>query len=126
MDKSLGLTLACEGMGDGAMAMRMTRGLLRLWLVLSVCWIILIGVEKWMLFPPSYRHVETKPGAFDPNKYLRSKGVPEEQLTDEYLASKVREHQWTVAAKAAALALVPPALALVLGTGVSHRPRRIA
>jgi len=57
------------------MALRVARGLFRLWLVLSVLWIGGVGYVTWQTFPeePWGLHdpiVEPRSDEFDPDKYL--------------------------------------------------------
>jgi hypothetical protein len=102
------------------MLTRITRGLLRLWLVLSVCWIIGVGVVLWPIFPPSPSSwpgtpvfiPDYVPGKFNPDEVLARNG------DREALARVARKQQWKAAELAAALALVPPALVLVLGASL--------
>jgi hypothetical protein len=57
------------------MALRVARGLFRLWLVLSVLWIGGVGVATWWTFPEDYVPPSDRRGAnsrtppeFDPSK----------------------------------------------------------
>jgi hypothetical protein len=75
--------------------MRWQRGLLRLWIVLSVFWIAGVGAVTWATFPAEVAMLANpqKPGvpdnktSFDPDAYLAAKqksGVPDnKKLTDE-------------------------------------------
>src|SRR6266545_2014516 len=70
------------------MALRVVRGLFRLWLVLSVLWIGGVGVMTWP--------------AFDPDAYLEGRPQP---------------IRWS-AAEAALLSFAPPAFMLALGSAL--------
>jgi hypothetical protein len=105
------------------MALRISRGLFRLWIGLAVIWIGGVGAMTWQQMPvgfvlPSDRDPvcvqqsqssnpqSTKP-QFDPDEYLRFKEAEDAQ----YLWCKRRE----LFQSAAIFALVPPMLALALG-----------
>src|SRR5215510_14410551 len=94
------------------MALRVARGLFRLWLVLSVLWIGGVGVVTWQTFPKEYvppsgsRELSDAPKSadeFDP---------------DEYLAFKVAENRRSAIWFGGVLALVPPAFVLALGSAL--------
>jgi hypothetical protein len=53
------------------MALRVARGLFRLWLVLSVLWIGGLGIVTWQHFPVDLSVTPGKPSAeFNPDEYL--------------------------------------------------------
>jgi hypothetical protein len=87
------------------MALRVVRGLFRLWLVLSVLWIGGVGVMTWPAFDPA-KLAATKnspyTGGFDPDAYLEGRPQP---------------IRWS-AAEAALLSFAPPAFMLALGSAL--------
>jgi hypothetical protein len=90
------------------MALRVTRGLFRLWLVLSVLWIGGVAVETWWTFPvkewlspPS--ELPVPPWEFDPEKWL---------------ASRLAEERHAAIRFASVLALAPPALIFAFGSAL--------
>jgi hypothetical protein len=87
------------------MALRVARGLFRLWLVLSVLWIGGVGVVTWPAFDPA-KLAATKDapytGYFDPDAFLEGRPQP---------------RRWS-AAEAALLSFAPPVLALTLGSAL--------
>jgi H+/Cl- antiporter ClcA len=97
------------------MALRVARGVFRLWLVLSLLWIGGVGFVTWQTFPEDYAAwrkrnctVETCPtapfaGEFDPDKYL---------------ASNFAEERRSVIWHASFLAFLPPAFGLALGSAL--------
>jgi hypothetical protein len=102
------------------MALRVARGLFRLWLVLSVLWIGGVGVVTWWTFPNKSNPDEffakrnppsSLPRKFDPDEFL-SKGDP------EYFAQVVAEEQRATIQFASVLALVPPIFLLALGSAL--------
>jgi hypothetical protein len=102
------------------MALRIARGLFRLWLVLSVLWIGGVGIAKWRAFSVDWIAV-TQPGMF---QYL----IPKQNETkpaldpDQYLRDvKEREHRAYIEASwsTSVLALVPPAFLLALGSALA-------
>lgn len=123
-----------------AAAMNWRRGLFRLWLVLSVLWIGVVGVITWWKFPvddwvvvseepdrnpPPPGFTVDKP-PFDPSKpFTIVKPRPHEFDPDEYLASKRAEDMRALTKErhsaiwfASILALLPPALVLALGSAL--------
>jgi len=103
------------------MAWRVARGLFRLWLVLSVLWIGGVGVVTWRTFPVNdwiivhevtdpelLKQLEAAPRMpmpeFDPSKPHKT------VVTDRELRAII---QWGIA-----LALVPPAFVLALGSAL--------
>jgi hypothetical protein len=89
------------------MALRIARGLFRLWLILLVLWIGGVGAVTWWTLPMPSADREVAPwdtpppsaGEFDPDKFLALK-----------LAEERRSAIWF----ASAVALVPPAFVLAL------------
>ena len=86
------------------MALRVARGLLRLWLVLSVLWIAGVGIHAWWAIPLYENPISW--GA-----------IPVEPLSD---APPLPDAPWIIEQRAAIrfailLALVPPAFVLALG-----------
>jgi hypothetical protein len=91
------------------MALRVARGLFRVWLVLSVLWIAGVGVMEWRTFVYEYRDVDVceeleapAPGSCLPRSY----------------ADWVNPNSRARFRFALALAFVPPAFVLVLGSAL--------
>src|SRR5262249_20083053 len=89
------------------MALRVARGLFRLWLVLSVLWIGGVGVAKWRTFVYEYRDVDVceeveapAPGSCLPRSFALD--VNKEGRADFRFAL--------------VLALVPPVFVMALGS----------
>jgi hypothetical protein len=85
------------------MALRVARGLFRLWLVLSVLWISGVAIVTWPAFDPmkllaTEEHPYT--GHFDP---------------DAFIAGRPQPIRW-YAPQAALLSLAPPVFLLALGS----------
>jgi hypothetical protein len=119
------------------MALRVARGLFRLWLVVSVLWMGGVGVATWGTFPEDYVPPSDRRGAnsktppeFDPSKpYVvlpdAPKGVSPSQAPqapefdpDEYLAFKAGEERRSAIWHASLLAFLPPAFLLALGSAL--------
>jgi hypothetical protein len=83
------------------MALRVARGLFRLWLVLSVLWIGGVAVETWWTFPPN-EWVDYETGLRAPYQIR--------DMFDDPARAAIRF--------ASILALVPPALLLALGSAL--------
>jgi hypothetical protein len=87
------------------MALRVARGLFRLWLVLSVLWIGGVGVVTWPAFDPA-KLAATKDspytGDFDPDAFLQGRPQP---------------IRWS-AGEAALLSFAPPVLILTFGSAL--------
>ena len=103
------------------MALRIARGLFRLWLVLSLLWIVGVGVVTWGTFPwiPEWAIECERP--FDPDTYLPGKPQKEGCSWLEWVkAQPVMEDRDQRAALQSAilLALVPPAFILALGSAL--------
>jgi hypothetical protein len=103
------------------MALRVARGLFRLWLVLSALWIGGVGFVTGQTFPvmPEWAIECERP--FDPDAYLAGKPQPEAPCP--WLARvKARlvmdEEQRATIQSAILLALVPPAFMLALGSAL--------
>src|SRR6266487_1659832 len=106
------------------MALRVARGLFRLWLVLSVLLVGGVGVMSWWTFPvvdwvyPSGERPERNPPpagyVIDPPSSPRAN----EFNPDEYLAFKVAEERRAAIQFASLLALVPPAFLLAFGSAL--------
>jgi hypothetical protein len=96
------------------MAVRVARGLFRLWLVLSVLWIGAVGVVTWRTFPvyefilpseaPDYK--PPKPDKFDVNDF--------DKWLQARVAAQRREALWTAALES----LAPPVFILALGSAL--------
>jgi hypothetical protein len=88
------------------MALRIARGLFRLWLVLSVLWIGGVGYVTWPAFDPA-KLAATKEhpytGYFDPDAYLEDRPQPT---------------RW-YAPEAALLSFAPPVFILALGSALA-------
>ena len=90
------------------MALRAVRGLLRLWLFLSVLWIGSIGVMVWASHPADFWII---PAANPFDQF--DKKSPDDFDPHEFAVFK-RKEEIKVGAK---LALVPPILVLAIGSG---------
>ena len=87
------------------MALRVARGLFRLWLVLSVLWISGVGVVTWQTFPVAdWVAVPPSPG--------------ELQSIEDANAAIQRAAIENAVQSAVVLALVPPAFLLALGSAL--------
>jgi hypothetical protein len=108
------------------MALRVARGLFRLWLVLSVLWIGGVGAVTWWTFPvddwvyPSGARPDRNPPppgyVIDPPPFDPSKAKPFDPA--EYLASKDAEERRSAIWHASLLAFLPPALVLAFGSAL--------
>jgi hypothetical protein len=85
------------------MALRVARGLFRLWLVLSVLWIGGVGVVTYLNFPP--RLLSDEEAGFPP--------VPPGFVVDQPNALR-----WQAVQTGAEVAIVPPMLVLALGSAL--------
>ena len=92
------------------MVLRVARGLLRLWLFLSVLWIGGVGVVTWRTFPsePAWQPAERPPWAEDQQNPPPA-GYVINQPSNQH-AEAIRS--------AIVLALVPPAFVLALGSAL--------
>jgi hypothetical protein len=107
------------------MALRVARGLFRLWLVLSVLWIGGVGVVTWKNFPEEYvppaeRQERNPPPAgyvIDPPSSPRSDEF-EPFDPDKYLAFVAAEERREAIWFASLLAFLPPAFVLALGSAL--------
>jgi hypothetical protein len=96
------------------MALRVARGLFRLWLVLSVLWIGGVGVVMWRTFPEKYvSPVQQGQGEGQPAKPRSDEFDP-----DEYLAFKAAEERRSAIFHASLLAFLPPAFLFALGSAL--------
>jgi hypothetical protein len=101
------------------MALRIARGLIRLWLVLSVLWIGGVGVATWWTLPVEPKPwwvyaqpVEESAPEFDPSK-------PSTEFNPkEYEAFKLAEERRSAIWHASLLAFLPPAFVLALGSAL--------
>jgi len=92
------------------MALRVARGLFRLWLILSVLWIGGVGVVTWQTFPPEIP--ERLPYLCELNKDCSWLDRVKHQLVFR------DEDQRAALQSAILLALVPPALVLAFGSAL--------
>jgi hypothetical protein len=107
------------------MALRVARGLFRLWLILSVLWIGGVGVVTWRTFPviPDWAIECERPKVdFDPDAFLADK--PQPQAPCPWLewvkAQLIMDKEQRAALQSAILlALVPPALVLAFGSALT-------
>jgi hypothetical protein len=101
------------------MALRLARGLFRLWLVLTVLWVVGVGVVTWSR-PPVYDFDWVLPSEL-PTIEEANKRLHEPFDPDQYLREK-RDEQRRAAIKAiwfaSALAFLPPVFVLVLGSAL--------
>jgi hypothetical protein len=100
------------------MALRVGRGLFRLWLVLSVLWIGGVGVVTWRTFPviPEWAVVCERP--FDPDAFLADKPQPPCTLFERVKAQLVDDDGRAAIQSAILLAFLPPAFVLALGSAL--------
>jgi hypothetical protein len=95
-------------------ALRVARGLLRLWLVLSVLWIGGVGVVTWRAFPEN-----ELPSICDLPAAIRSETYDcswLRRVKDELVF--MDKKQRAAIQNGILLALVPPAITLVLGSAL--------
>jgi hypothetical protein len=103
------------------MALRVARGLFRLWLVLSVLWIGGVAVETWRHFPFDLLLTPGKapPGEFDPDTFL-ARDLPDFDASNpskQYVLVREKERRSAIW-HASLLAFLPPAFLLALGSAV--------
>ena len=118
------------------MAIRFARGILRLWVVLSAFWIAGVAIETWWTFPVNdwvYPSIDT--GRTGANAKSKNDDVPDWarapttkpppfELTEPFDPSKPyqvvrQEERQTAIWFAVLLALMPPAVILVLGSSLA-------
>jgi hypothetical protein len=99
------------------MALRVARGLFRLWLVLSVLWVVGVGVVTWHTFPwlPEWA---TLPSICDLPASERSEEWDCSWLARVKAQLVMDKEQRAALLSAILLALVPPAFALALGSAL--------
>ena len=101
------------------MALRVARGLFRVWLVLSVLWIGGVGVMTWGTFPAEDPRRAALPSICDIPPNQRSKEWSEFDCSWFY---RLKEHfdpnQRAVLQTAVFLVLIPPAFVLALGSAL--------
>ena len=113
-------------------AMTIGRGLLKLWVVLSVCWVLVIGASTWStlrvdaLVPvPDFATEGTNADSFkpvDPEEVRWGVSIPFDCLSDDprtpprkcYLEDHSKERARQIKT-GAVLALAPPIVVLILG-----------
>jgi hypothetical protein len=107
------------------MALRVARGLFRLWLVLSVLWIGGVDVVTWWTFPVDDWVVVSEKNPPPPGSVIDPKPDPKElpsiaDLNAELMRRQVDLDKERRAAIqfAVVLALVPPAFALAFGSAL--------
>jgi hypothetical protein len=100
------------------MALRVARGLFRVWLVLSVLWVVGVGVMTWQTFPPSLGVPRQNPPP--PGYVIDQPRVGLETIDDANaaLAIQSRIQQRTALWFAGLLALLPPVFVLALGSAL--------
>ena len=97
--------------------MKWQRGLFRLWLVLSVCWIVAVGAFTWATLP----EVPSRPPAKEEKSdIVQGESGPEFKFDPEafeaFKRSAERSAERTERIKSAAvLAFAPPSIVIVLG-----------
>jgi hypothetical protein len=95
------------------MALRVARGLFRLWLLLSVLWIGGVGAVTWWTFPvtPEWAIVCERP-ATEPSEDVGCSWL-------EWVKAQVTDKEQRAAIRfASVLALIPPPLLLALGSAL--------
>jgi hypothetical protein len=104
------------------MALRVARGLFRLWLVLSVLWITGVGVATWWTFPLTLKlptPVPTEKCPFDPDAFLANRPQPQPPCWPEPIKSElVHKEQHAAIRDGIFLALAPPLFVLALGSAL--------
>jgi hypothetical protein len=103
------------------MALRVARGLFRLWLVLSVLWIGGVAVETWRHLPVDLILTPGKvpPGEFDPDEYL-ARDLPDFEPSNpskQYVLVHDKERRLAIW-HASLLAFLPPAFVFALGSAL--------
>jgi len=105
------------------MTLRVARGLLRLWVVLSVLWIASVALETWWIFPvddwvlPS---ADTKRGLTDEEFFglaRKPDAKPAFDPSKPYQVVRDTERRTTIRS-AVLLALAPPAFILAFGSAL--------
>jgi len=86
------------------MALRVARGLFRLWLVLSVPWIGGVGVVAWQNFP-------TAPA------WLTAEEAESESMPPS-VSQRLETERWEVGRYASIVTLAPPVFVLALGSAL--------
>lgn len=114
---------------------RIARGLFRLWLVLSITWIVGVGGVTWTWKPPfdpskpfeivpSSKRAEFQAlGARDPWAEFNPQGSPKAATPTEFdplefATFKLSAQRWETIQTAAEVALIPPILLLTLGSAL--------
>jgi hypothetical protein len=112
------LTLGLSAGIRGQEQMKWQRGLFRLWLVLSVCWIVAVGAFTWATLPADE---EVAGWARDDSKALPPLppgSKPQFDPSLPYVIVRSAERVERIKS-AAVLALAPPSIILVLGAAFS-------
>ena len=93
--------------------MSLGRGLLRLWVVLSIAWITAVGFDAWLLWPTPVRPWAVYQ-AFGWSNPVTKEPRTIEDLLDEFVQLRIRgivrsHFEW---------ALVPPVAVIVIGAAL--------
>jgi hypothetical protein len=98
------------------MALRIARGLFRLWLVLSVLWIGATGTVVWFTLSPA-KETASEALQFDPSQPYEV--LPPGYVIDPFDPNKFAASKRTEAIKIGTeLALIPSVLVLVIGSAL--------
>jgi hypothetical protein len=108
------------------MALRVARGLFRLWLVVSVLWIGGVAVETWWTFPvndwvpaPSVGGNDPKSWGAIPLEEKDGRGIAKPVFDpDQWLRDETDKERRAAIRFAGLLALTPPLLLLALGSAL--------
>jgi hypothetical protein len=105
------------------MALRVARGLFRLWLVLSVLWIGGVAVVTWRSLPEDEFILPSERGPAAPSTGMFDDLIPKRETVRAFDPSKpytkVREKErWEAVRLASVVALLPPAFLLALGSAL--------
>jgi hypothetical protein len=103
---------------------RIARGLFRLWLVLSIAWIVGVGGVTWSWKPPfdpsqPFEVVSSSKRVLSDAEF-QALGAPESPKFNpqEFAAFKLSAQRWETIQTAAEVALIPPTLLLILGSAL--------
>ena len=103
------------------MALRVARGLFRLWLILSVLWIGGVGVVTWQHFPVDLLLTPGRvpSGTFDPDAYLAQYAPDFDPSNPSKPVRLIKDKERREAIQfAVVLALLPPIFLLAFGSAL--------
>ena len=99
------------------MALRVARGLFRVWLVLSVLWIGGVGVVTWWTLPQDEYVVPSDKDDFIPDPPNFDPSKPRFDPSKPYVVVRDKE-RWEAVRYASIVALIPPAFLLAFGSAL--------